>query len=80
MGVGYDYMGLCFDFIGGGLGACSALVVSLINNLTGGLGKPSLHPVQGPFGILTVSECCPEMLHFFLGEAQVYCKLFFPYE
>ena len=59
LGVGYDYMTLCFDFTGGGLGACRALVVSLITNLTGQLGKPSFHLVQGPFRVLTVSECFP---------------------
>ena len=69
-----------FDFTGGGLGACCALVVSFITNIAGGLGKTSFHPVQGPFGVLTGSECFPEMLHFFFGEAQGYCKLFLPLE
>ena len=38
-------MTLGFDFIGGGLGTCSALVISIITVITGGLGKPSFHPV-----------------------------------
>ena len=50
-------MTLCFCFIGSGLGACSALTVSPITNLPGWYGKPFLHPVQGQFGVLTVSEC-----------------------
>ena len=36
-------MNLSFDFIGGGLGTCGALVTSIITNLTGGLGNSSLH-------------------------------------
>ena len=45
MGLGYDYTTLFSDFVGGELGACSALVVGIITTLIGGLGKPSLHPV-----------------------------------
>ena len=48
-------MTLCFYFIGGGLGACSTLAISPIINLTCWLGKPFLHPVQGPFGVFIVS-------------------------
>ena len=59
-------MTFCFYFIGGGSGTCGALTVSHISNLTGWLGKPFLHPVQGPLGVFTVSECFPEALHFFL--------------
>ena len=55
LGVGYDYMTLCFDFFGGGLGTCSALTISHITYLTGWLGKPFLHPVQGPFEVLSMS-------------------------
>ena len=71
-------MTLCFDFIGGGLGACSALVVSLITNLTGGLGMPSFHPVQGPFGVLTVCECFSEMIHFLLEKLRFIANCFCP--
>ena len=71
-------MMLCLDFIHGGLGACSALVVSPMTNLTGRLGKPSFHPVQGPFWELTVSECFSKMFHFFLEKfrfiANCFCK------
>ena len=38
-------MTLSVYFIGGGLGTCGALVVSIITNLTGGVGKPFLHSV-----------------------------------
>ena len=41
----YDYMILGFDFIGGWLGACSALAVSPIIDLTGRPVKPFLHLV-----------------------------------
>ena len=57
--VGYDYMTLGFKVIGSGLGACSALTVSPITNLTWSPGSPFLHPVQGPFGVLTVGESLP---------------------
>ena len=55
LGIGYDYMTLCFGFFGSGLGAGGTLFVTLITNLTGGLSKLSFHPVSGPFGVLTVS-------------------------
>ena len=58
-------MTLYFDFICSGLGTCGALVVSLIANLTGWVGKPFLHPVQSPFWVLALCECFPEMLHHF---------------
>ena len=59
-------MALCFYFIGNGLGVSSALTVGLITDLIGWLGKPFLYHVQGTFGVLTVSECLFEVLHFFL--------------
>ena len=46
--IRYDCMTLGFDFIGSGLGTCGALVVSSINDLTGGPGKPFLHLVPKP--------------------------------
>ena len=48
-------MTLSFYFISGGLGTCGAQTVSSITNLTGRLGKPFLHPVQDPFGVLRVN-------------------------
>ena len=68
-------MNLCFHFIGSGLGACSTLTVSPITNLTGWLSKPFLHLVQGLFGVLTVGESLPEVLHFFLEHLRfaTYC-------
>ena len=65
----------CFH-ISGGLGACSTQVVSPITNLTGGLGKPSLHPAWGLFGALTVNECFPEILHFFLEKFRLIANCF----
>ena len=58
-----------FNFIGSGLGTCSALTVSPITNLTGWLGKPFLHPVQGPFWVLTLGEILSEVLLFFLSSS-----------
>ena len=46
IGVWYDYETLGFDFIGGGLGGCSALAVSPIIDLTVRPGKSFLHLVQ----------------------------------
>ena len=71
-------MTLCFDFIGGGLGTSGALVVSLIISLTGGLSKPSFHPVQGPFVVLTVSGSFPEVLHFSLEKLRFVANCFCP--
>ena len=51
------------DFIGSGLGACSALVFSPIR-----LGKPFLYAVQGPLGVFTEGMSPPEVLHFFLKQ------------
>ena len=48
LGVGYYYMTLYFNFIGNGLGACSALAVCLTIYLTGWPGKLFLHLVQRP--------------------------------
>ena len=78
LGVGYDYMTLCCDFIGGGLGAIGAMVVSLITSYTGGLSKPSFHPIKGPFGALKVSECFPEVLHFCLEKLRFIANYFCP--
>ena len=66
LGVGYDYMTLYFYLIGSGLYACSVLTFSPITNLTGWLGKPFLHPFQSLFGLFTVGENLPDVLHFFV--------------
>ena len=76
LGVGYHYMALCFYFIGSGLGTISALTFKPIIDLTSGLGKPFLHPVQDPFGAFTVGKSLPEVLHFFFEAAQVCYTLF----
>ena len=54
--VEYDNVTLGFDFIGGTLGNCGALVASLINNLTGRPVESFLHLVQSPFRILAFSK------------------------
>ena len=45
LGVGYGYIALGFYFIGGRLSNSGALFVSIITFLSGGLSKPSFHPV-----------------------------------
>ena len=70
LGVCYDHEIFGFNFIGSGLGACGTLAVSPISDLTGRPGKSFLHLVQSPFGIFTIGESLPEMIHFFFGEAQ----------
>ena len=64
--VRYNYITLHFYFIGGRLGTCGALVDSPISNLSGGPIKPFLHLVQSPFGVFTLGECLPEVIHFFV--------------
>ena len=64
-------MTLGFYFIGDGLSASISLVVSIITFLTGRLSKPSFLPVYGLFGVLTVSECLPEMIHFILENSRL---------
>ena len=58
-------MTLGFNFIVSGLGTCSALVVSPINNLPGGPVKPFLHLVQNQLWVFTLDECLPEMISLF---------------
>ena len=64
--VGNDNVTLGFDFIDGSLGSCSALVVSLINSLTGRPVESFLHLVQSPFGIFAFGESLPEVVLFLL--------------
>ena len=73
-----DYMTLGFDFIGSGLGACGALVVSPINDLLGWPVKHFLHLVQSPFGVFTLGECLPEMIHFFAEKLRIATHCFGP--
>ena len=63
--VRYNNMTLGFKFIDGELGACSALVVSSINNLPGWPVKPFLHLVQSPFWVFTLGECLLEVILLF---------------
>ena len=67
-----------FNFIGDGLSTSSALVINIITFLTGRLGKPPFHPVYGPFGVLKVNECFPEMIHFFLEKLRFITDCFSP--
>ena len=69
--IRYNNMALGFNFIGSGLGACGALVVSLIIDLTGGPIKPFHHLVQIPFRVFTLGECLPEMIHFFAEKLRI---------
>ena len=52
--IRYNNVRLGFNFIGSRLGTYSALVVSLIGNLSEGLVKLFLYLVQSPFGIFTL--------------------------
>ena len=72
------YMTLGFDFIGSGMDACSALVVSPINDLPGGPVKPFFHLVQSPFWVFTLDECLSEMIHFFAENLRIATHCFGP--
>ena len=78
LSIRYDNMTLSFDFIGSGLGTCSALVVSAINDLSGGPVKPFLHLVQSPFWVFALGECLPEMIHFFVEKLRIATHCFGP--
>ena len=74
----YNYMAHGFNFIGSGLGACSALVVSPIIDITGGPIKPFLHPVQSPLWVFTLGECLPKMTHIFAEKLRIATHCFGP--
>ena len=76
--IGYNYMVLGYDFIGSGLGACGALVVSPISYFPGGPVEPFLHLVQSPLGVFTLGECLPEMIHFFVEKLRIATHCFDP--
>ena len=76
--IRYNYMTLGFHFIGGGLGTCSALAISPTIDLTGRPVKPFLHLVQSLFGVFTLGECLPEMLHFFVEKIRIATNCFGP--
>ena len=65
--VGYDNVTLVGSFIGCRLGTCGAP----ISNLSGGLIKSFLHPVQSPFGIIAFGKSLPEMVLFFLEQLRL---------
>ena len=76
--IRYNFMTLGFDFIGSGLGACSALSVSPTIDLAGRPVKAFLHLVQSPFGVFTLGECLPEMLNFFVEKIRLATHCFGP--
>ena len=78
LGVWYEYVTLSFNFIGSGLGACSALAVSPIIDLTGRPSMSFLHLVQSPFGVFAIGKCFPEILHFFLEKFRIATNSFGP--
>ena len=69
--VRYNNMTLCIYFIGGGLDACGALVVSPISNLPGGPVLPFLHLVQSLHRVFTLNKCLPEVIHFFAEKLRI---------
>ena len=69
--IRYNNMTLCFNFIGGGLGACGALIVSLISNLPGGPAKPFLHLVQSPYKVFELGKCLLEVIHFLVEKLRI---------
>ena len=71
-------MALGFDFIGTGLGAYGALVVSPINDLPGEPVKPFLHLAQSPFWVFALDECLPEMILFFAEKLRIATHCFGP--
>ena len=77
--VGYDNVALSFDITGDSLGTCDTLVVNPINYLPGRPVKSSLHLVQSSFGIITLSESLPKVVHFLVGATQACCTLFWPH-
>ena len=54
------------------------MVVSPINDLPGGAVKPFLHLVQSPFGVFSLGECLPEMIHFFAEKLRIATHCFGP--
>ena len=69
--VGYDNVTLGFNFIGSGLGTCSALFVSPIRSLPRRPTKPSLHLVQSPFGVFALCKCFPEVGLLFVEKLRI---------
>ena len=77
--VGYDNMILIFNFIRDRLGSCSALVVGLINDLTGTPVESFLHLVQSQFRIFAFGKNLPEVVPFPIGATQACYTLLWPY-
>ena len=78
LGVRYDNVTLGFDFIGGGLNTSIVLGIGTIASLVGQLSEPFFQPVYDPFGVLTMSECLPEVLHFFMEKLRFVAYCFGP--
>ena len=64
-------MTLGFYFIGCRLGTCDALVVGPIRIFPRRSIKPSLHLVQGTFGVFTLCQCIPEVGLLFVEKLRV---------
>ena len=64
-------MTLGFSLIGGGLGACGALIESPISNLPGRPVESFLRFVQSPFRVFALGECLSEVIHFFVEKVKI---------
>ena len=69
--IRYNNMTIGFNFIGGGLGTCSVLIVNSIINLPGRPVKPFLHLVQSPFRVFALGECLSEVIHFLAEKLRI---------
>ena len=76
--VRYDNVALSFDFTVDSLGTCGTLVINPINCLLGKPVESSLHLVQSPFWIFTLSESLPKMVHFLLEQLRTPVHCFDP--
>ena len=76
--IRYDNVTLSFNFIGVGLGTCSALIVGTISYFPRWLIEPFLHLVQSSFRVFASAECFPEMIHFFAEKLRIATHYFGP--
>ena len=71
-------MTIGFDVIGNRLSTNSALSVNPITDFPRRPIKFSLHLVQSPFEVFTMSKCLPDMVHFLLEKVRVATYSFGP--
>ena len=76
--VGYDYVALTLNFLGGSRGTIGTLVVNPINGLTGRPVESFLHLVQSPFGIFALGESFPEVFLFLFEQLRITAHSFGP--